>query len=313
MLDAEEVAAIREAMGQAAQVPDTATPGPAQDRDAIPIALIAEDRAAVQARPNGLKLASRWARFTKKQLGRMTGAKIDLDVLGAESVEASSLREELMLAWTGCVGAADRAGTALVAISGPMIETLAARLLGAPSQEGQAQTDRTPSSVALRLFESVGDGILRALCEAWREEQGCTATIADAARAGKARAELTTDGIVLLVTLAVRGAAAGQIRIICRPETLIAPTPPVEAVPAAPGLIEDALGAVPVDVAVELGRARLTLSELGALRPGAVITLDRFVDDPLPVEVQGVVKAHGRAMVARNAMAVEIAARKEAA
>src|SRR5262249_39584141 len=105
MLEAEEVAAIREAMGQAAQMPETATSGPAAERDATPIALIAEDRAAVQARPNGLKLASRWGRLTKKLLGRMTGAKIDLDVLGAESVEAASLRDEMMLAWTGCVGA----------------------------------------------------------------------------------------------------------------------------------------------------------------------------------------------------------------
>ena len=309
MLEAEEVAAIREAMGQAAQAPASST-GP--DKDATPVALIAEDRAAVQARPNGLKLASRWARLTKKQLARMTGAKIDIDVLGAESVEAASLRDDLMLAWTNCVAAADRAGALLVSISGPIIETLAARLLGAPQQENAAQNDRAPSSVAMKLFKPVGETILRALAEAWQEEQGCAAAIADEARAGRARTELTSSGIVLLVSLAVRGGAVGQIRIVARPETLIAPAPRVEAVPAAPRVIQEALGAVPVEVAVELGRARMTMSQFAALRPGAVITLDRFVDDPLPVEVQGVVKAFGRAMVARNAMAVEIAAaRKE--
>ena len=309
MLEAEEVAAIRAAMGQAAQAPSS-EPGP--DKDATPVALIAEDRAAVQARPNGLKLASRWARVLKKNLSRLTGGKLDVDVLGAESVEAVAIRDDVVLAWSDCVAASDRAGALLVTITGPLIEILAARLLGAVLQEGVATSDRAPSSVALRLFQPAGEAILRTLAEAWREEQGCVATVLDEPKAGKARAELVGGGMMLMVSLGIRGSATGQIRILARPETLIAPAPVVDAIPAAPGVIERTLGEVPVDVSVELGRSRVTMSEFAQLRPGSVITLDRFVDDPLPVSVQGVVKACGRAMVARNAMAVEIAApRKE--
>jgi len=304
MLEADEVAAIREAMGQVVQAP---TPGAMlAARDATPVALIAEDRAVVQARPNGIKLATRWARAAKKQIQRMTGAKVELDLLGADSVEAASLRDELVSAWTGAVATTDRQPAALcVAVSGPMIETLAARFLGAPATE-EGTADRPPSAVALRLFQPVGEALLRSLSEAWHEEQGCNSGPVDDLREIRTRQELLGSGIVLLVTLAVRGGANGQIRMLSRPEALIAPAPRVEAVAAAAGLIHATLGLVPVEIAVELGRARLTMNELAAMRPGVVITLDRFVDDLLPIRCQGVIKAWGRAMVSRSTMAVEV-------
>jgi flagellar motor switch/type III secretory pathway protein FliN len=186
-----------------------------------------------------------------------------------------------------------------------MIETLAARFLGAPHVDDES-SDRPPSAVALRLYQPVGDALLRGLAEAWKEEQGVEAVPLDDVREMRTRQDLLSSGIVLIVTLAVRGGAAGQIRILSRPEALVAPAPRVEAVAASASLVHETLGLVLVDVTVELGRAYLTMNEMAALRPGAVLTLDRFVDDLLPVRCQGVIKGWGRAMVARNTMAVEI-------
>src|SRR5262245_20193804 len=131
MLEADEVAAIREAMGQVAKAP---TQGAVQSSDASPVALIAEDRAVVEARPNGIKLANRWAKAAKRAIQRLTGAKVELDLVGADSVDSASLRDELAGNWTGAVGSNEgRTPIALsVAASGPMIELLAARILGAP-------------------------------------------------------------------------------------------------------------------------------------------------------------------------------------
>lgn len=304
MLEAEEVAAIREAMGQVVQSPTQRNGGIGVE--ATPVALIAEDRAVVQARPAAIKLATRWARTAKKHIQRMTGTKIELDLLGVDSVDSESLRDELVSAWTGAVAkTATPSATLSLAVSGPMIETLAARFLGAAQVE-EGPADRPPSAVALRLYQPVGDALLRALAEAWKEEQGCDAAPVDDLREMRSRQDLLASGVVLLVTLAVRGGAAGQIRILSRPEALVAPAPRVDAVAASAGLIYETLGLVMVDVAVELGRAQLTMNEMSALRPGVVLTLDRFVDDLLPVRCQGVIKAWGRAMVARNTMAVEI-------
>jgi flagellar motor switch/type III secretory pathway protein FliN len=94
--------------------------------------------------------------------------------------------------------------------------------------------------------------------------------------------------------------------VLTRPATLVRPPAPIEAVPAAPGAVDAALGRVPVEVRVELGRTRLTMREFERLAVGTVLTLPQFVDDPLPVEVGGVVKAYGRAVVSRGVLAVQI-------
>jgi flagellar motor switch/type III secretory pathway protein FliN len=305
MLEAEELAALRAAMGQTAQKREDA---PAAGVTVQRIALIAEDRAAALARPASVRLSTRWTRAAKRMIHRLCRAQIEIDLAGAEAIEAASLRDMLGGAWSRVGSVAARPGPILLLASGGMIESLAARLLGAGGAEEEAsQSDRPPSALALRLFDPVGDALVAALAEAWHDEQAETVTFnADPAKLHAARSELTGTGMVLMLTLDVHGAARGQLRLVLRPE-LLARTPDKEPEKVSQPGVTDALGGVPAEIAVELGRARISMSELAALRPGAIVTLDRFIDDLLPVMVQGVVKAYGRAMVARSAMAVEIA------
>ena len=81
---------------------------------------------------------------------------------------------------------------------------------------------------------------------------------------------------------------------------------PIGDTPTLQLVIDEALGAVPVQLRVELGRLHMTLAEFAALTPGTVLPMDKFIDDPLPVRIGGRLKAWGRAMVARGAIAVEI-------
>ena len=120
------------------------------------------------------------------------------------------------------------------------------------------------------------------------------------------RRELGDGDLVVVLTLEVKGAVSGVIRLIARPELLVQPAAVVEAVPAPPGSIEEALGEVPVEMRVELGRLRMSMADLAALKPGTVLPMSKFIDDPLPVRVGGRLKAWGRAMVARGVVAVEI-------
>ena len=57
------------------------------------------------------------------------------------------------------------------------------------------------------------------------------------------------------------------------------------------------LGAVPVDVSVEIGRTRMTVGETLELREGSVITLDRMADEPVDVLVNGTPIARGEVVV----------------
>ncbi|HVY78531.1 MAG TPA: FliM/FliN family flagellar motor switch protein [Solirubrobacterales bacterium] len=77
---------------------------------------------------------------------------------------------------------------------------------------------------------------------------------------------------------------------------LLTPTPnPDAGAPAAPPDAEliRSLGEVPVRVWAELGRARTSLSTIVTLDAGAVIELDRRIDDPIALYVNGLRYAQG--------------------
>jgi flagellar motor switch protein FliN len=301
-LDPQELDAIRSAIQQTRPAVAVSIVQP----DATAVALIADNRTAERARPAALRLASRWVRHIERQLSCATGIRPTAVVAGAEIVDGATLRGELSHAWLGAVHASSGGAAgegALIAAGGPMVEVLAARLLGDTS--AQEIASRAPSAVSLRLFDPAGLAIAAALTDAWREELGRPVAVGDAGAAERWRHGLSDGDLAIVVTIGLTG-PTGTIRLVARPELLVTPAAAVEAVPAPRAAIEEVLGEVPIEVLVELGKARLTMSELRALRPGAVIALDRFVGDPVPVQCGGVVKAHGRAMVSRGAVAVEI-------
>ncbi len=66
------------------------------------------------------------------------------------------------------------------------------------------------------------------------------------------------------------------------------------------------LGAVPVRVWAELGEARLSLADIIGLSTGAVVELDRRIDDPIGLYVNGLRFAHGELTIADDEWAVRI-------
>ncbi len=57
------------------------------------------------------------------------------------------------------------------------------------------------------------------------------------------------------------------------------------------------LSAVPVDLSVEIGRARLSVGETLELREGSVVTLDRMAGEPVDLLVNGKPIARGEVVV----------------
>ncbi len=300
-LSAEELDAIQAAISQSAKKAGAAQP----TVDAMPVPLIADDRAAERARPNGLRIGNRWGAFLRERLARLTSATIDVEVVGSETVEAGTLREEIAAGWTRCIDVPGRPSPAVVLVTGPIVDALSAVVLGGRAEGGRGA--RRPSPASLRLFERPGGIVCEALRTAWREEQSIDVKpAADPERVEKWRHDIGDGDVIVVVTLSVGEPAAGVVRLCARPETLVVPPAPFESVPAPQGAIEEALGGVPIEVRVELGKIRLSMGELQRLAPGTLLPLHKFVDDPLPVALAGKVKAHGRALVSRGVMAVEI-------
>jgi flagellar motor switch protein FliN/FliY len=63
---------------------------------------------------------------------------------------------------------------------------------------------------------------------------------------------------------------------------------------------------VPLDVSVELGRARMPIRELLTLGPGSVVTLDKDAGEPLDIMVNGQLLARGEAVVINDRFGVRI-------
>ena len=57
------------------------------------------------------------------------------------------------------------------------------------------------------------------------------------------------------------------------------------------------LSDVPVELAVEIGRTRMTVGETLELRPGSIVVLDRMAGEPVDLLVNGTPIAHGEVVV----------------
>lgn len=68
----------------------------------------------------------------------------------------------------------------------------------------------------------------------------------------------------------------------------------------------DALLKVPVSLAIEVGRTKLNLNDLLGTREGTVIELDRHLDEPLDILVNGALIAHGIVVLANEKFGLQI-------
>lgn len=63
---------------------------------------------------------------------------------------------------------------------------------------------------------------------------------------------------------------------------------------------------IPVQVSLELGKAKMDLRELLQLGQGSVVELERMVDEPLDVLVNGALVARGEVVVVDNKFAIRL-------
>jgi flagellar motor switch protein FliN len=63
---------------------------------------------------------------------------------------------------------------------------------------------------------------------------------------------------------------------------------------------------VPLQVTVELGRARLTIENLLKLNQGSVVELNQVIGEPLDILVNNKLMAHGEAVVVKDRFAIRI-------
>lgn len=63
---------------------------------------------------------------------------------------------------------------------------------------------------------------------------------------------------------------------------------------------------IPVQVSLELGKAKMDLRDLLQLGQGSVVELERMIDEPLDVLVNGALVARGEVVVVDNKFAIRL-------
>ena len=92
-------------------------------------------------------------------------------------------------------------------------------------------------------------------------------------------------------------------------EEIASPAPAENRLPAGIGSHDvnlDTLLKVPVSLSIEVGRTRMSIHELLGTREGAVIELDRLLEEPLDILVNGSLIAHGVVVLANDRFGLQI-------
>lgn len=63
---------------------------------------------------------------------------------------------------------------------------------------------------------------------------------------------------------------------------------------------------IPVQISLELGRTKMDLRDLLSLGQGSVVELERMIDEPLDVLVNGALIAHGEVVVVDNKFGIRL-------
>lgn len=142
----------------------------------------------------------------------------------------------------------------------------------------------------LRLGGRVGDGL--GLCV-----EGVRVMRAKPGRSGSRRAVQVLEALE-------PGAAEGLARLATTAHR--AGAGPVEGDGEPDAALRGALGQVPVRVWAELGRARLSLADVVALGVGAVVELDRRLEDPIDLYVNGLRLGHGELAIVDDEWGVRV-------
>ena len=301
LLSREEQEALRDSIQTSARSRERPQP---QAPEPSPIALIADDLATEKVTPAALRLAERWCRNIERLVPPVCGAKIQIELDREVIKDIALIQAEVSGNWLGLVKPTNDRGVVLVAASGPMIPSLAARVLGG-TYDGE--TDKAPTSATMRVFGKVGHQMVVGLINAMQQEYGTEVEQKRPPASVEAWQPIADGASLLAVRLTVTGDATGEVRMVTTPDTLALTRRGTQTQKASPRVVRSVLGEVPVELSVDLGSAEMSASAFARLEPGEVLRLDSLVGDPLSVRVGGRVHASGHAVVLGDVVAVEIA------
>jgi flagellar motor switch protein FliM len=211
-------------------------------------------------------------------------------------------------------------GNVLIGID--LVSAMAAvdRLLGGLG--AVPESPQTPTEIELALVQTLVGSMLKGMKDAWGRVTELTPLVRDVVLDPRfVQVALKTDPVVVVAFEMTIFHHSGTVTL-CLPYVVLEPvlgklTAQQWFASGSRGtnLLLDQLrlnlDAVSLDIRVELGAASATLSEMGSLKEGDVLLLDRSIDQPLDILVGGRPKFAARPGMMGNKLAVQIVGRHD--
>ncbi len=212
-------------------------------------------------------------------------------------------------------------GSCLIGLDRVAAITAVDRLLGG---SGMApDTSRTPTEIELALLQAFVGNMLQGLTEAWGRVAELQSIIRDVVLDPRyVQVALRSDPVVVIAFEVSMVQNSGTVTL-CLPYVALEPVLPkltaqlwFASARHGAGVLQTQqlrqnLGAVDVEVMVELGSTMVTLEDLKGLREGDVIMLDRSVGQPMDLVIGSRRKFVVRPGTIGNKMAVQITGKVE--
>lgn len=201
-------------------------------------------------------------------------------------------------------------GSSILCIDKQLTSSLIERLFGGGSKSDSSQIDRPLTPLERRVLKRALQPVVDALNQTleprgtFEFETNCLECNLDLVKG------FTPDVTVLHVPITMQLNEQLASISIALPGGVLEPLRGMLGVPteAAKGstVMHDIVRRTPVDLEVELGRAKIGLRKLSKLEVGQVLKLERHPSEELPVKISGVTKFHGFPVADGGALAIEI-------
>jgi flagellar motor switch protein FliM len=240
------------------------------------------------------------ARAMQSDLGALLNNEVGIGLVSFEQVRFGALRESLPEPTVGfIVDLAPLREPGFLAIDYPVVFAAIDRLLGGSG--GGEGDPRDLTNTELAVLDDFVRPILNAHAFAWQPYTSLRPTISRAVFVPRYVRDLRTEDILLLATYGFGGGDDGpKLRFAVplaglEPHLQHEPRPLVPAVnrAAAERDLARNLSEVAVGMSVRVGTTRVSLRDVVNLQPGDVVVLDRQIDEPCELMVEGEPKFSG--------------------
>ena len=265
--------------------------------------------AAAAARAEPLQHLEVWAGSLSQVLGQISGSPVPVAVFAEAPADLPSEAEDDL--WLLCAYSGNLRGEMCWRVPRTSVLGLAQTLMGESAAAG-AEAAAEQRDAAVELLRQVAGVAATALQPGWGEvvlrldaapgPPSWPAAITAWLRAG----EETSRGRLLEARLSAALVAGLRAEKSEAAKPAAAPTFPAAPAPASAEVKLDLLMDVELAVALRFGSRTLALREILDLSPGAVIDLDRQVEEPVDLLLDGRLLARGEVVVLEGNYALRV-------